>query len=472
VGQDIDREEFDDAAFGRFRERLEDETALLVDWFARGRFSTRAYTAGFELEAWLLDEAARPAPRNEAFLRALGSDLVVPELSQFNFEVNGSPTTLQGRAFSRLKDELEHTWDACTRCAADLGLDAIMIGILPTVTPGELHVGNMSRLSRYRALNARLLELRQGVPFELRIDGRERFRRTHPDVMLEAAATSFQIHLQVRPDNAVRLYNASQAVAGVMVAVSANAPWLFGHDLWDESRIPLFEQAVSADAPRYQRVPFGHEWCRGTLLELFQENLEHYPVLIPALFDTGPEVLRHLRFHNGTIWRWNRPLIGFDHDGTPHLRIEHRVVPAGPTVADLIANAAFYYGLVAALALRRVPIEEAMPFAAARDNFYAGARHGLDARQHWPGADGDVPVPVLVLEELLPLARRGLAWLGIPEAEIDAELSLIEARVRSGRTGARWQRSWVERHGRDFPGLARAYLERQRTGVPVHRWAL
>ncbi|MEE4361160.1 MAG: hypothetical protein V2I63_06505 [Pseudomonadales bacterium] len=471
MGQEIDRADFDAEEFARFAERLEQETAVLVDWFAHGRFSTRAYTAGFELEAWLVGEDGHPRPENAAFLEHLGSDLVVPELSRFNFEVNGSPTTLQGRAFSRLKDELDYTWSQCVRSAEHLDLDALMIGILPTVSPDDLHPGNMSSLARYAALNARLLELRQGAPFELRIDGKERFRRTHPDVMLEAAATSFQIHLQVRPDNAVRLYNASQAVAGIMVAVTANAPYLFGHDLWDESRIPLFEQAVSADTPRYQRVPFGHDWCRGTFLDLFRENLEHYPILIPALFDTPAESLRHLRFHNGTIWRWNRPLIGFDHDGTPHLRIEHRVVPAGPTVADAIANAAVYYGLVAALALRRVPIEEVMTFAAARDNFYAGARDGLDAMQHWPDAGGDVPLVRLFLEELVPLARQGLVWLGIPEEEIDAQLDIVATRVRTGMTGARWQRRWVARHGRDLEGLTRAYLERQQTGVPVHRWA-
>jgi gamma-glutamyl:cysteine ligase YbdK (ATP-grasp superfamily) len=472
VGQEIEREAFTEADFALFRERLVRETERLGHWFEAGRFSRRAYTAGFELEAWLVGADARPRAMNEAFLKALDNDLVVPELSRFNVELNGSPTTLRGRAFSRLADELEHTWGRCTAVAGDLDARICAIGILPTIEAEALHLGNMSGLARYAALNARVLELREGLPFELRIDGRERLRRTHPDVMLEAAATSFQIHLQVRQTNAVRLYNAAQAVSGAVVAACANSPYLFGHDLWDETRIPLFEQAVAAGDRDWQRVAFGNGYVRESLFELFEQNRDHYPVLIPSLAEDGGGSLAHLRFHNGTIWRWNRPLIGFDHDGVPHLRIEHRVVPAGPTVADAIANAAFFYGMVSALAVRATPIEEALPFGAAKESFYAGARDGLDAALHWPGADGTVDARTLLLEELIPLAARGLAWLGIPDDEAEAHLGIVRDRVRSGVTGARWQRAWVDRHGRDLAGLVDAYLERQATNVPVHHWTL
>ncbi|HSG88727.1 MAG TPA: hypothetical protein VLA56_05920 [Pseudomonadales bacterium] len=472
MGQEIDRSEFTAQDVDAFAERLAAETARLARWFSSQRFSRRAFMAGFELEAWLIDDAAQPCAMNENYLRTLGNDLVVPELSQFNVELNGSPTSLQGKAFSRLAEELEHTWAECRACAESLGAHILMTGILPTVPAEALHLGNMSKLSRYAALNERLLAMRHGVPFELRINGRERIRRTHPDVMLEAAATSFQIHLQVRQANAVRLYNAAQVVSAPMVAVSANSPYLFGHDLWDETRIPVFEQAVAAGDGPFQRVTFGQGYVRDSLFELFAENLEHYPVLIPSLRDDSAGSLPHLRFHNGTIWRWNRPLLGFDHDGVPHLRIEHRVVPAGPTVADGIANAAFFYGMVAALAVQDTPIESRLPFAAAKDNFYAAARHGLEAGLRWPGADGSVEVRTLILEELLPLAQRGLAWLGIPDDEIEHYLAIIEGRVQSRVNGACWQRRWVERHGRDFAGLTRAMLERQATGVPVHRWAI
>ena len=472
MGQEIDREAFDAADFERFAARLADETARLRRWFEQDRFSRRGWTAGFEMEAWLVGDDARPRPMNQEFLAALGNDLVVPELSRFNVELNGSPTSLTARAFSRLADELDHTWAECRGCAEALGAHIAMIGILPTVAPEELNLDNISSMSRYRALNHELLRMRGGEPFELRIDGREKFRRTHPDVMSEAAATSFQIHLQVREENAARLFNATLAVSAPMVAVSANSPYLFGHDLWAETRIPVFEQAVCVGEGHFQRVTFGQGYVRESLLELFEENLAHYPPLLPALSDAEPGALPHLRFHNGTIWRWNRPLIGFDHDGVPHLRIEHRVVPAGPTVEDAIANAAFFYGMVAALANDDAPIEGRLSFAAAHDNFYAAARDGLEAELLWPGADGHVGVQLLILDELLPLAHRGLEWLGIPEAERRGYLGLVESRVAAGVNGATWQRRWVERHGRDFAGLVKAYLERQATGTPVHRWAI
>ena len=472
MGQNIEHDRFEVAEFEQFARRLAEETADLEAWFADRRFSTRAWMAGFELESWLIGPDALPRPMNEAFLEALGNDLVVPELSQFNVEINGSPTTLQGRAFTRLADELDHTWSQCQHVAQSLGSNLLMIGILPTVAPNDLHLGNMSSLARYAALNNQLLALRHGVPFQLGIDGREQLQRTHPDVMLEAAATSFQIHLQVREAEGVRLYNAAQAITAPMVAVSANSPLLFGHDLWEETRIPLFEQAVAAGTTEYARVPFGHGYCRESLFELFAENLAHYPVLIPALRDGGAGTLAHLRFHNGTIWRWNRPLIGFDYDGQPHLRIEHRVVPAGPTVTDGIANAAFFYGLMAAVARHATPIEQRLPFDRARANFYAAARHGLDAELRWPGASSLVSARSLVLEVLLPEAQLGLAWLGIPADEAQHYLGVIAARVQSEQTGARWQRHWVARHGRDLAGLTLAYLERQQGGEPVHRWSL
>ncbi len=472
MGQEVDGDQFDTEAFTAFEQRLNEETAALESWFLEQRFSHRAWMAGFELEAWLMGPDALPLAMNDAFLEALGNDLVVPELSRFNVEINGSPTSLQGRAFSRLEDELVHNWDQCQDVAEELGAQLLMIGILPTLAPEMLNLGNMSSLKRYKALNNRLMALRHGQPFELQIDGREQIRRTHPDLMLEAAATSFQIHLQVRQIDAVRLYNAALAVSGPMVAVSANSPLLFGHDLWDETRIPLFEQAVAAGSDAWQRVSFGRDYCRASLFELFEDNRDHYPVLIPAQRDEGIASLAHVRFHNGTIWRWNRPLIGFDHDGLPHLRIEHRVVPAGPTVIDSIANAALFYGMVATLGRRSTPIEDELPFSAARDNFYACARHGLDAQVQWPGGRGQADVRTLLTDVLLPEARVGLIWLGVPTREVDHYLDVIEGRLRADQTGARWQRRWAERHGRNLAELTLAYLERQQGGEPVHRWTL
>ena len=288
--------------------------------------------------------------------------------------------------------------------------------------------------------------------------------------MLEAATTSFQIHLQVDPGNAARIYNAAKALSAPIVAVAANSPYLFGLDLWDETRIPVFEQAVAVGgSERTKRVGFGIRYVEASIFECFEANLHRYPVLLPRLFDEPPERLAHLALHNGTIWRWNRPLIGFGEDGAPHLRIEHRVVPAGPTVADSIANAALFYGAVHALAARPDPIEHHLPFTHAHANFYAAARTGLPARLHW--RDGEtMSAAELVIGEVLPLAREGLGGLGIDAGEIAHWLGIIADRAASGQTGAAWQRAWVHRHGPDMQAMTLAYLDRQRGGRPVHQW--
>jgi hypothetical protein len=290
--------------------------------------------------------------------------------------------------------------------------------------------------------------------------------------MLEAGATSFQIHVKTRPKDAARVYNISKIISGPMVAIGANSPYLFGHDLWDETRIPLFEQAVSVGGPILQeRVGFGFRYARHSILETFQANLDRYPVLLPHLMDEPPERLAHLRLHNGTIWRWNRPLVGFEPDGRPHLRIEHRVLPSGPSVPDLIANAALYLGLVQDL-LDEVPaVESRLLFLHAQKGFYSCARHGLAATIPW--LDGTtLPVERILRDSLLPRARQGLTRVGIDPPEIDHWLGIIEQRLAVGRTGARWQRAWVARHGPDMNGLTTAYLEQQSSGRPVHQWDL
>lgn len=475
MGQEIEHRRFRKRDFERFHARLESETALLGEWFVAGRFHHAHKTAGFELEAWLVDRTGRPAPVNAQFLAHLNSPLATPELARFNIELNGTPQVLHDRALSQMEAELNQTWAACRRTAAALGVRLVLIGILPTVRDADLCLANMSGLERYRALNQQVLRLRRGRPLQLEIQGREHLRVTHADVMLESAATSFQIHLQVGQAEAVRAYNAAAVLSAPMVAVSANSPYLFGRDLWDETRIPVFEQAVevggfedAAFGP-IRRVTFGSRYVSESLFECFQENLAHYPVLLPAVLDAAPDELAHLRLHNGTIWRWNRPLIGFDAEGEPHLRIEHRVAPAGPTVVDTLANAAFFYGALAGLLAAETPPESRLEFATARENFYAAARNGLRATVGW--LDGaQHPVRRLVLDELLPLAEDGLCSLGLARDDIARYLGIVASRVVSGRNGAAWQRAWMAAHGRRRAALTCAYLAGQESGAPIHEW--
>jgi gamma-glutamyl:cysteine ligase YbdK (ATP-grasp superfamily) len=472
LGQEIADSHFSPEDFVAFGERLERETQLLGEWLREGRFQIEEHVGGFELEAWLVDDEGNPAPVNEACLERLNDPFVVPELAKFNLELNGEPAVLRGDALSRLAGCLGSTWSRCSSVARDYDTFLAMIGILPTVTQEHLGLHNMSPLQRYRALDEQLFRLRGGAPLEMDIEGNERLRFTHHDVMLESATTSFQIHLKVGADEAVRCYNASKIIAAPMVAISANSPFLFGKDLWHETRIPLFEQAVYiGPSERVKRVGFGIRYLHESVLECFQANIDRYTVLLPRLMDEPEEQLAHLRLHNGTIWRWNRPLVGINEEGVPHLRIEHRVVPAGPTLDDCIANAAFYFGAVRALAGMVLAPEGRLPFEAAKRNFYTGARYGLEARLQW--LDGKTcSVVELCRDCLLPLARQGLRELGIDHHEIDHWLGIIEGRLEVRQNGAVWQRAWVGRHGCDMQALTLAYLERQVEGDPVHRWGL
>lgn len=270
----------------------------------------------------------------------------------------------------------------------------------------------------------------------------------------------------------MRIFNASVVASAPILAVAANSPYLFGRELWEETRVPLFEQSVSVGGSEStRRVTFGLDYVSQSLLECFQANLERFPVLLPMNSDEPAEHFAHLRLHNGTIWRWNRPLIGFDDDGTPHLRVEHRVMPAGPSVADTIANAAFYFGLAHCLATQATPPEKEIPFAVAKDNFYAAARHGLDARVRWTGGRMG-SVSDLIEQILLPEARDGLKRLGMDTSDSEHFLGIIGERVRRGTNGARWQREFVARYGNDMRALCLAYRENQSSGLPVHQWSI
>lgn len=472
MGQEIERIQFQPEDFARFGACLAQETALLEGWLQDGRFDESAYVGGFELEAWLLDHNFFPLPRNQEYLARLDNPLVVPELSKFNVELNGTPQRLASQGLRRLEEELTATWRHCLQVAHELECQLAMIGILPTIREQDLTLANISPLNRYYALNDQVLKLRGGRPVRLDIAGRDHLVLSHADVMLEAATTSFQVHLQAPAEDAVRYFNAAQILSAPMVALSANSPFLFEHHLWEETRVPLFEQAVDVgdDAnAEGRRVTFGSGYLQDSPIECYRENLERFPVLLPMRFEEGRSLLRHLRLHNGTIWRWNRMLIGFDDTGVPHLRVEHRVMPAGPTIVDMISNAAVYLGASRFLAgLQRAP-EADLPFAQARENFYRAAREGMEAQIVW--LDGrNVAMRTLLLDELLHMAREGLLLLGADEDDIERYLSVVETRVRTGQNGAAWQRAHAAKHGADFFRLTAEYLEHQRSAMPVHEW--
>ena len=477
MGEEIQYSHFKKSDYQQFVTKLKEETALVRDWFGSGFFSSAPLMAGYELEAWLVNDKGRPAPINKEFLDLANNAMLSPELARFNIELNVEPEVLSGSVLSSFENKLNTLWQQCVKTAQSLDSQFMGIGILPTLMDGDLTLENISLLDRYKALNEQVLRLRKGLDIKLDINGAEHLQVMHKDVMLEAAATSLQIHIQVPPEQAVRYYNASILLSAPMVAVSANSPCLFGKKLWQETRVPVFEQAVpaggyggAASGP-VQRVGFGTGYARESLFECFQENLEHFPVLLPVRYESDIAELKNLRLQNGTIWRWNRPLIGFDDDGTPHLRIEHRVCATNPSILDNIANTAFFYGLVHYYASMEVPPEGIMPFTDARDNFYRAAQLGLKHKISWMGERPD-SLQNIILNRLLNEAETGLYKLGIEQSDVQRYLSVIQQRVEQNKTGSQWQLDFLNAHQDNRTLLTLNYLKNQKSGQPVHEWDL
>lgn len=474
MGREIETEDFSPGDFDTFRDRLRHETATLKSWFDRRAFDdSETLTVGLELEAWLLDENALPAPVNEAFLAAASHPDIVEELSAFNVEINAPPQTLAGDVLSKTEAALRDVWSVCRATGDAMGVRPAMLGILPTVRDEMLQLDWMSNANRYRALNRQLMQRRAGKPLEIDIKGHDHLNYRCDHIMLEASCTSLQAHIKVNQEDCVRFYNAGVLAAGPLVAATANSPFLYGKSLWCETRIAAFEQATNVDGFRdaagrnVRRVTLGTGYLRRSFLELFVENLS-FPVLLPALIGTA-ERLPHLQLQNGTVWRWVRPILGFDGSGTPHLRIEHRVMPAGPTLVDTVANLALCHGVMLALAKAPRAPEAETPFEDARSNFYACAKDGLDADVVWEGRRTNVQR--LLLESLIPAARRALNDAGLLSKDISHYIdNVIVKRVRSGRTGAAWQRSFIECNSHNFQALTERYVALQDTNAPVHTW--
>jgi len=474
MGQDIDRIVFKKRDFNFFERQLKEETQLLKKIFEEDGFVKKDKKIGLEIELWLIDRNLNPAPMNETFLSKLASPLAFPELATYNVEINSVPELLKGDVFRKMGSSVKKTLNKCYYTAKTLDIKIISIGTLPTVEEDHLTIENVTPRPRYRALNQQVLRLRQGHPVQLNILGKENLRTSfHQSVMLEAATTSLQIHTRIKQSEAVRYYNASQILSAPMVALTANSPFLFGKDLYDETRIPLFEQAlyVYGQEDYYRRVTLGYQYMKESLMEFFDENLEHYNVLLPIDLDRDPQKLSHLRFHNGTIWKWNRAVVGYDSDKEPHLRIEHRVIPSGPSFTDIMANVAFFSGILHVYGTMKEPPENRLGFDIMKNNFYDAARDGLKSKISWfDNKRGSIHG--LLTDVLLPQAREGLERLDIDKSDIDFYLNIIKERLHRKRNGANWQRLYVAKYGRDMQRLTEAYLERQTKGIPVHEWSL
>ena len=419
MGRDVPAIVVSQADRRRYREKVRSCLDVLARMLRESRFTDGPEQVGLEVEFYLVDEAGEPSMRNADVLAAIDDPDWSPELGRFNIEVNMAPRLLAGDALATMERLMADSYNRADLRARQAGARLAMIGILPSLREQHATEAAMSPNPRYQLLNEQICAAR-GEEMQISIEGRERLLTHVASIMPEAACTSVQCHLQVSPELFGSYWNAAQAVAGVQVALAANSPYLFGRELWQETRIPLFEQATDTRPEELQvqgvrpRVWFGEQWIT-SVFDLFEENLRYFPALLPLVEDEDPVAaldgggipeLAELTLHNGTVYRWNRPVYAVA-GGEPHLRVENRVLPAGPTVTDVIANAAFYYGLVHMLAEAERPIWSQMSFAAAHDNLIEGARHGIEARLYWPGL-GEVPVAELTLRRLLPLAYEGL----------------------------------------------------------------
>jgi CBS domain-containing protein/gamma-glutamylcysteine synthetase len=447
---------------------------------------------GAEQEMFLVDAGMGPAPIATELLERIGDPRLTTELARFNLEANLTPLVFGGGCLSELHREIDEVLALTRRAAAQFDAKVVLTGILPTLTQDHLGLDNMTPIPRYHALNAAMKRLRGGA-FRVQIKGVDELETQHDNVMLESCNTSFQIHFQVAPGEFAKLYNVAQAVTAPVLAVAANSPLLLGRRLWHETRVALFQHSVDARSSSMQargqrpRVSFGDRWIDKSVLEIFREDIALFRTVFadaPSL-PAGDELaagripdLAALRLHNGTVYRWNRPCYGVVGDRA-HLRIENRVLPAGPTVIDEIANAAFYFGLMAEVTEVIGDPSAVMDFDHAKGNFLAAARHGLAAQFNWIGGT-TVTAARLVLDELLPMARAGLVRAGIDGEDIDKYLGVIAARVEAERTGSQWAlKSLAGMEANAAPRdvrprqLVAAMVEHQCDGDrPVHTWPL
>ncbi|MDN4163102.1 glutamate--cysteine ligase [Nocardioides abyssi] len=486
MGEEVDAQEFSRADRTRHREKVR----RCLDVFARmlrdSRFDTDDPMTGLEVELNLVDELGDPALRNAQALEAIADPDFQTELGQFNIEINVPPAKLREGGLRTFEDELRRSLNDAEAKSSAVGAHLVMIGILPTLTPDHMSPDSLSPNPRYKLLSEQILDAR-GEDIAISIDGPERLVTTTDSIVPEAACTSTQLHVQTSPAQFASYWNASQAISAVQLAVGANSPYLLGKELWRETRIPLFEQATDTRSEELKaqgvrpRVWFGERWVT-SVFDLFEENVRYFPALLPITDEEDPLAvlegggtpnLAELRLHNGTIYRWNRPVYDIA-GGVPHLRVENRVLAAGPTVADTAANAAFYFGLVRHLAESERPLWSQMSFSAAEENFHVAAQQGIDAHVYWPGV-GQVRATELVLRRLLPMARAGLDAWGVEAAESDRLLSIIEQRCLTGVNGAEWfARRMHDRAGEQRYDALRAtlleYRERMHSNEPVHTW--
>jgi len=462
------------------------ETMLENGWFEKG-----VKKIGAEQELCLVDKNYKPYHHNLEILEKSGMDNLSPELAKFNLETNVTPKSFEGGALSAMETEIASDLDKIRKVTHEHDADIILTGILPTVRKFDIEKEQITPFERYFALMDALREMR-GEEFLINIHGIDELNIRLSSGLIEAANTGFQVHLQVDPDDFAKKYNIAQAIAGPVLASAVNSPLLFGKRLWHETRISLFQQSIDTRVSeehirdRHPRVTFGTDWVKNGVLDIFREDILRYRVLLGADFEEDSlemvrkgvtPKLKALTVHNSTIYRWNRPVYGISSNGKPHLRIEARMFPAGPSVVDEIANAAFWLGLMEGYADQLDDITKHIRFDQAKANFYAAARGGITKQFVWFD-NKKYYADDLILNELIPVARHGLKLQGINEKDIDKYLGIIEKRVKKETTGADWMLKVYEKlkdkasKEEILTLITMSTIQNQKNQKPVHEWKI
>ncbi|XOV86412.1 MAG: glutamate--cysteine ligase [Pseudomonadota bacterium] len=491
MGLEINQIDFSAEDQASYIQRLEDNLAALDHVLARPGFGTGAGSLGAELEMYVVDKAGLPLAKNEEILAVANDPQLTLELNRYNLEYNLTPYLLSDAPFEATEQEISTRLETANTLAQAFGGRIVPIGILPTLTQAHFGASFVTNRKRYYALVAQLIR-RRGANFRIDINGADPLKLDMTDITLEGANTSFQVHYRVNPADFVDCFNAFQLVTPLVVAISANSPTLFGHKLWQETRVPLFKQSIDCRvAHRYgwhepARVHFGYGWARRNPADLFREVARLYEPLLPVCGDEDPletamagkvPTLAELKLLQGTVWLWNRPI--YDDAAGGMLRVEARALPAGPTPADMVAGAAFLIGLAEGTKPDINALLPGIPFQMAEHNFYRAAQHGLAARIVWPSKTqtGCVERDIRdVIEEMLPVAAAGLARIGIGEKESGRYLGIIEQRLRANQTGADWQLRKLEKAGQRqdrqsaLHEMLESYIGNSRSNQPVGEW--
>ena len=489
MGQHAISKDFGKTDLGAFMQELLADVCALEKMLDRGIFEKEPIRLGAEQELFLVDRAGRTSPINSEILLEAQDPRICTELAKFNLEANLTPVPFEFDAFQRMENELSELVTKIRSVTAGFDSRVLLTGILPTLGYSDLTLDQLTDVPRYHQLNAMLSRLR-GSEFLVHIKGIDELYVTHDNMMLESCNSSFQLHVQVAPEEFVETYNIAQLICAPVLAAAVNSPLLFGKRLWAETRLALFQHSVDERSAvdqirdRSPRVSFGDRWLENSIVEMFRKDIATFRILltrqveedpIKILNEGGIPRLNALTLHNGTIWRWNRPCYGSLND-RPHLRIESRFLPSGPTISDEVANAAFFSGLMVAIKEEYGPVNRLMKFDDAKANFFAAARHGLGAQFRW--LDGkSYPASELILNQLLPLAAAGLRNRKINSADSERYLGMIRERVQSGQTGAQWMlKTFDSFHSSTtldtrLRSLTERMLEEESTGKPVHEWA-